>query len=357
MKKSLRVLLSISLILIIMALLLIVACAEQSPAPTPAPTPAPKPAPAPTPAPKPAEPIVLKAATFLPVSNLSIKGNIPVYIDMVSNKSGGELTIDLLGGPEVMPGREQFDAVKKGILDIAFLPPAYYEAAVPEAHSVLYSQISLREEHEIGYYDLLNEYAEKENIYQLGRCIWGPMYIWTTEPFDNILDLNGKLIRMMTGPYDGFFNILGITRVDIPIPEVYSALQQGVVDGAGQPMASAVSMRWTEVLKYCLDEPILLPNGVLTIMNLNTFNKLPKNLQDVLYEVQLEYESYMQEHFIKLDEEMRGQAETEFGVTFVKPSAADSKWFQEAGYMAGLELYKQKVTPEHYEAIFNLIRK
>ena len=101
-----------SLTIIMVSSLVFAGCAQ--PAPAPAPVPAPKPAPAPKPT-----PIVLKAVTFLAVAAVACRP-LKMFIDKVNEKSKGELVIQLVGGPEVVPGSEQPMAVKRGVVDMSF---------------------------------------------------------------------------------------------------------------------------------------------------------------------------------------------------------------------------------------------
>ena len=65
--------------------------------------------------------ITLKAIGYQPKTHLSSKGT-AIYFDMVNKKAKGELAIDWIGGPEVVPERLQFEAMKKGVTDIVAYP-------------------------------------------------------------------------------------------------------------------------------------------------------------------------------------------------------------------------------------------
>lgn len=63
----------------------------------------------------------------------------------------------------------------------------------------------------------------------------------------------------------------------------YGALEQGVIDAAVHGFDSATKASLYEVTKYVIDHPF---GGTSTsmIINLDTWNSLPKHLQDVLME-------------------------------------------------------------------------
>src|SRR4030042_2416653 len=85
-----------------------------------------------TPAPAPAAPRELKLVTFLPTHVSSVSGA-KVIADKVKEKSKGQLILKILGGPEVMSGRDQPGAVVKGVIDISIVPTSYFADLVPAA--------------------------------------------------------------------------------------------------------------------------------------------------------------------------------------------------------------------------------
>ncbi len=127
-KELLTLLGSICLVLVLAASALMAACAAPTPAPAPAPTPAP-------------EPIELQALTFLP-THLSKIDYFRLLGDKVSERSNGELTIKLAGGPEVINEFEQGTAVKSGVIDISWLPGAFVAPLVPPMEMQWLSELS-----------------------------------------------------------------------------------------------------------------------------------------------------------------------------------------------------------------------
>jgi tripartite ATP-independent transporter DctP family solute receptor len=80
-------------------------------------------------------------------------------------------------------------------------------------------------------------------------------------------DFNGLKMRVMNSPvYMDTFEALGASAVGIPFPEVYNALQTGVIDGAESSLLVASLMKFPEVTKhvtrseYALTEVIIVVN-------------------------------------------------------------------------------------------------
>jgi len=64
-------------------------------------------------------------------------------------------------------------------------------------------------------------------------------------------DVKGLKVRVMNSPvYIDTFKQLGASPVGIPFPEIYNALQTGVIDAQENPVMTSIMMKFTEVNKY-----------------------------------------------------------------------------------------------------------
>jgi C4-dicarboxylate-binding protein DctP len=95
-------------------------------------------------------------------------------------------------------------------------------------------------------------------------------------------DYEGHKIRTMPAPVIvEQFKAFGATPVPIDFKELYSALQQKVVDGQENPIATTVLMRFYEVQKYLT----LSDHGYIAyvfLMNKPMLDKLPAATRDIL---------------------------------------------------------------------------
>ena len=77
------------------------------------------------------------------------------------------------------------------------------------------------------------------------------------------------------------FNAYGAAATPLPFPELFMAMQTGVVDGQENPLPYAYDMSFYEVQKYCsLSNHVYSPLYVL--INENFYQSLPKNLRDAV---------------------------------------------------------------------------
>jgi TRAP-type C4-dicarboxylate transport system substrate-binding protein len=84
-------------------------------------------------------------------------------------------------------------------------------------------------------------------------------------------DLKGKKVRG-TPAYHPLIRSLGGAPVVLPIPEVYTALEKGVIDAAAGPMVGMMGTRWHEVAKY-IAQPSFGFTHQLFLMNLAAWNR------------------------------------------------------------------------------------
>ncbi len=101
-------------------------------------------------------------------------------------------------------------------------------------------------------------------------------------PIRNPDDMKGLKIRVMESPvYISMVRALGASATPIAFPEVYTSLQQGVVDGQENPVSTFVMNKFDEVQKYLtLDGHLYSPQ--LMLINERIFQNYPQKLKDVI---------------------------------------------------------------------------
>lgn len=113
-------------------------------------------------------------------------------------------------------------------------------------------------------------------------------------------DLKGMKMRTMNAPvHMAYVNALGAAATPIPYGELYSALQQGVVDGQENPVTNIKGLKFYEVQKYLiLDKHVHDPSPLL--MSQKTWDKLTPDQQAAVEKAGIEAGVYMR----KLSEEL-----------------------------------------------------
>ena len=234
--------------------------------------------------------LVLKAVTGFP-KNHPNNDPVPVFVDDVNKASQGKLKIEWLGGPEIFAAFDQIHAVKSGAIDmILYYPFGYIKSLMPEAEAKGLTQLPEWEERKTGAFELWTEIFEKRvNAKYLGRFHSNiTFHVFSNKPFQKIADFQGTNIRTMP-LYIPFIKALGANPVTLPPTEIYTGMERGVVQGFMWPRFGMTGFGLQEVTKFLI-EPGVFQMEPATMVNMDRWKKLPKDLQDLLLQKMKEHE-------------------------------------------------------------------
>ncbi len=290
-------------------------------------------------------PMVIKGITAFPKNHLS-NDPVHIFVEKINQRAQGKLKIDWVGGPEVLKSFDQIHALKAGTIDmLLYYPFPYMKSLVPVAEAKALSELTQWEERESGAFDLLSEIlAKKANAKYIGspHSFLG-YHIYTNKKILSIDDFKGLKIRAQP-LYVPLLKALGATPLTMPAPEIYTAMERGVVDGFMWPKVGMISWGLQEVTKYVV-EPSIFRMGQAVLMNMDKWNKLPKDMQDLFSEVMqdIEYIGTMRNIMIgEYEDNVRRQA----GMEYLKLSPADAETFVKTAYEKTWELVLKKA-PEY----------
>ena len=301
------------------------------------------------------EQIVLKAVSFLP-KGASPLADYGVYIDMVNERANGELVIDWIGGGEAIPRFDQAEAVRTGVVDMTAGPFMDYKDLAPAGMSLFLSDATPMEEHENGFYDFIADVLAETNFRYIGRMETNVLFnIGVKERIERPQELKG--LRIRTAPiYDSFLKALGTVPTTINQPEVYSALERGLVDGYAFPFTDVKDLSLCEVVPYFIDHTFYEAGNILAIMNLDKWNSLPEHLQDLMLDTLIDFEPGMVDRRTASEKESR-QSIIDCGMETITFSPADAKWYRDLAYSVMKEDIKAEVDPATLAKITELTGK
>jgi len=218
----------------------------------------------------------------------AVKRIIVPFVDRVNQRAAGKLKISTFG-PEAVPPFQQLKPVRDGLFDALFTHPAYHMGDISLAQGFDLVSATGKERRDAGLVRIVDEaYRKRVNITYLGAAPDGVGYNLILRKKIDKADLTGLKIR--TNPfYDPLVKALGGAAVGIAPGEIYTALEKGVVDGSTWPSTGITDYKWYEVTKYLL-RPRFGDGCRGILVNLNSWNRLPKDLQDLLTKAVLETE-------------------------------------------------------------------
>lgn len=230
-----------------------------------------------------AQEVTLKAAVFVPPSTTY---GIPFkrFVDHVNETGKGVLQIRIVGGPEAVPGDAQAQAVKTGVLDIASIPPAYYKSIMVEGDTQVLTDMTVAEQRKSGAYEALNKIAigKMNALYLTTYGVGVPFHLYITKdmPVTGVADLKGLRFRGQPN-YAAIFKHYGIAGANVAIPETYTALERGTVQGYGYPLWGINDFGWEKLTKTRID-PGFYNVIVNILMNKPKFDSLTEAQKKVL---------------------------------------------------------------------------
>ena len=197
-------------------------------------------------------------------------------------------TVEVIIYPSGQLGNEEQEIieVKLGIIDATIVSSGNLAPFVPEIGLFNLPFIFRDQEH---FYKILDSHIGRQvgksiearvNCVFLGYCSYGIRNVFNgKKPILTPADFKGMKIRVMASPIlISSFNALGAQATSMSWNELYSALQQGVIDGAECGTADLLLERFYEVTKYVSYTNHLIGAAVL-IFSKKKYNKLPPRVQ------------------------------------------------------------------------------
>jgi TRAP-type C4-dicarboxylate transport system substrate-binding protein len=231
-----------------------------------------------------------------PAGNFHSQGA-QLFADRVKEATGGELEIVLHPGAALgFKGPELLRSVAEGQLAIAEVPTGMVEGDAPTLALTAQPFISTNAFEQRLLYQLAKPtYADilkKFNQFTLYTSVWPFSGIYTQRPIKSAADLEGLKMRVYDGTGLAFGEATGIAARKMPFSEVYPAMKAGLLDSMYTSSVSGVDAKAWEVLKYFTPINIVGPVNMINV-NLEAWNKLPKETQDKVLEIAVDMEDHM----------------------------------------------------------------
>ncbi len=143
----------------------------------------------------------------------------------------------------------------------------------------------------------------------IGHFTRGPRNITSNKPINSPEDLKGFIIRTPQSPMTvAAFEAMGAKPTPMAFSEVFTSLQQGVIDGQENPLAMIKSGGFYEVQEY-VNVTEHLRGWVYIAIGEEKFQSLPADLQQVVLDAGLSAQEYEHELFLAeekaLEQEMK----------------------------------------------------
>ena len=199
---------------------------------------------------------------------------------------------------------------------------------------------------------LLGEGLEKHGFVTLGIGEGGFAYMMCNEPLETVDDLKGKKVWIPEGDViaEVVFDIAGVTPVPLPLADVYTGLQTGLLNTIGSPPMATIAFQWHTKITHLTDVPLSYVVGLL-VLDRKAFSKLKPEDQAVVREVMGRAMKRLDE-INRADNDKAREALASQGISFVHPVGEELERWHQIADQATERLGKEGVySPEMYQII------
>jgi TRAP-type transport system periplasmic protein len=246
------------------------------------------------------------------------------WADEIRKRTNGRVTIQTFWAGSLVAPRDIPAAVAGGAVDIGHVASTY-DPARTRLWMTLDLPFNVRDHYcamEAGRrVSLENEHLAAElrrnNMVPVVGYNSGFQQFISKDAIKTFADLKGRRLRSYGGARVPFLERLGVTPVFMPFGEIYEAVDRGVLDGSADIAIYLYSaFKLHEVAKHMLvtdsGAAIAAP---LAVFNRARWERLPKNLQDLILEIGREHDMRYAKALIDAEKQLLVDMPAKHGVT------------------------------------------
>ncbi|MBO8141283.1 MAG: DctP family TRAP transporter solute-binding subunit [Firmicutes bacterium] len=253
---------------------------------------------------------------------------------LIEERTGGRIQVTVFSDGQLGAGeREQVEALQLGAIDIVITGTAVLANWVPRL-AVMDLPFIFRD---YDHVDAVLDGPVGQRLLQMiedARIGIKPLALWeqgfrhltnSRRPIHSPADVRGLKIRVQENPiHVASFETMDASATPMSWGEVYTALQQGVIDGQENPVPVLLSHRIYEVNQHLAMTGHFYAPAII-IMNEARFRSMPEDLQQALVDVAREVSRYEREVARRMEQEQLDEL-VRLGMNVTTP---DKRAFQE----------------------------
>jgi TRAP-type transport system periplasmic protein len=208
----------------------------------------------------------------------------------LAEKTDGRFQLELVTFPELgLTGSELIRLLGTGLLDAADVVTGYVSGEVPLFEGVqlpgVYSDYEqARQGYEVWLANVVEPRQQSVGGKVLTSFAFASQYLWTNFAVDELSDLKDKKIRVFAKAQADYLASFGAEPVNLPLADVYTALQLGTVDGAVTGPEFAAGAKLWEVISHVTDLRLGVGAGFMVVSE-QSWQSLPEEYRAVIDEL------------------------------------------------------------------------
>lgn len=223
------------------------------------------------------------------------------FAELITAKSGGKIKAKVYGGATLGKDIQVASAMQGGVIDMAAMNTNLLVGIAKEAGLL---DLPFLFENEKEAYTVLDSAVgkkihaalESKGLVGLGYFDMGYYNLHNTKrPINKLEDIQGLKMRVTETPVSiETMAALGANPVPIPYSELYTVLEQKIVDGGGQPPINMIFGKIAEVQKYySINRYSFTPQSLL--MSKKTWDKLSVDEKKLVQDAASEATAYQRQ--------------------------------------------------------------
>jgi len=234
------------------------------------------------------ETITWRVQSHWPSASSSYRDSLERLQRVLSERTNGQLELQLFEAGSLMPATEIFDAVSQGVIEMGTISPAYVRDKIQTAGIASGLPFAFQDVWEAAYFhknagleQMLRDEAAEYGVYYSTDKVY-PTEMVVKEQIETMDDFRALKIRS-SGALQEFLTEAGAAANYLPGPELYPALATGVVDGAHWGAAQgAKSMSLYEVAKYHVKPPLNIAGTDAFVVSQEALDALPDDIRQTV---------------------------------------------------------------------------
>lgn len=231
----------------------------------------------------------------------------------VKQLSDGKMTIRIYPSSQMGSARETMELLQNGALDMTKGSASDLES-FDNVYAIYNLPFLFKDQahfNKVVFGDVGKEIMDstkEKGFFALSAYVAGTRSFYAKKPITKPEDLKELKIRVQASPTTiKMIELMGGSPTPISFGEVYTAMQQGVVDGAENNVPSWVQTRHIEIAKvFSEDEHASIPDFL--VISTKTWDKLTPEQQQILAKAATDSQVYQQKLWDKIDADTRAQA-------------------------------------------------
>ncbi len=253
---------------------------------------------------------------------------------MVKKESEGTLRVKIFPSAQLGDEIQMVEGVQFGTLECAGVSTASIANTVPGMQ--VFELPFLWESREQAYYiidnhfrDFFDKKLQAKGMKLIGWSENGWRHFFTKDkPINSPEDLKGLKFRSQESKVHlAFWKALNSTAIPLAMPDVYSALERGMIDGGENTLVLMSATGWAEIVKEVTMTGHIYQPAVLAC-NKGWYDKLPQKAKDALQKSMTVAEQDMRSRLLEAEKALVDTFRNDFKINVIVPTAAQINAFR-----------------------------